>query len=45
MTLALTGASGWIGKNTLQCFLSQNRELNNKYMHQIQKNIIGVEKN
>ena len=29
MTLSLTGASGWIGKNTLNCFLSQNRELNN----------------
>tara|TARA_A100001035_G_scaffold252064_1_gene224324 strand:- start:6003 stop:6899 length:897 start_codon:yes stop_codon:yes gene_type:complete len=27
MTLALTGASGWIGKNTLNCFLLQNREL------------------
>ncbi len=28
MTLALTGASGWIGKNTLNCYLLQNRELN-----------------
>ncbi len=29
MTLALTGASGWIGKNTLNCYLLQNRNLNN----------------
>lgn len=41
MTLALTGASGWIGKNTLNCFVSQNRELKDIKLFSSKKRIVN----